>query len=342
MGTIGFNRWRMRFEAEGLDLEIPLERMQIEQFKKRVHFVDPEQPDWSVFTGNPRVLREPHLLQQVNTGDQLRAIRNRAELKRALVITAGFVAVFAILIQAGSVLVGMMVRSLAARVPPEWEQQLGDDALKQLAKHLTFVEDPKLKAQLDQAAAPLLAALPPSTPQLKFYIVEFPLPNACALPGGNVVVTTDLLALADRPEEIAGTVAHEVAHLTQKHLLRRVISASGPYLIFKMFAGDGHGLLGALGDGSQLLVRQSFSQEYELEADSVGWDYLVAAHIDPRGLADMLRKLKGVQDSRPEMQPQLQAFSSHPATEKRIQRLEAKWEKLKVKSGFIDYSVKTD
>ena len=81
-------------------------------------------------------------------------------------------------------------------------------------------------------------------------------------------------------------------------------------------------------------MRQSFSQEYELEADSVGWDYLVAAQIDPRGLTDMLRKLKMVEDTTPGAGLQMGAFSSHPATQKRILRLEKKWSKLKNKTLF--------
>jgi predicted Zn-dependent protease len=86
-----------------------------------------------------------------------------------------------------------------------------------------------------------------------------------------------------------------------------------------------------------LLVRQSFSQQYELEADDVGWKYLVKARIDPRGLADMLKKLQAEQDSMGFGQLGLGAFSSHPATAKRIHRLDAKWNKLKDKSGFITY-----
>ena len=98
----------------------------------------------------------------------------------------------------------------------------------------------------------------------------------------------------------------------------------------------GGGLLTMVGDGSSFLLHQGFSQEYELEADTVGWQYLVSAHIDPRGAINMLKKLKAYQEENHE-EPQVHAFSSHPATQKRIERLEAKWKKLPDKSGFIDF-----
>jgi len=81
-------------------------------------------------------------------------------------------------------------------------------------------------------------------------------------------------------------------------------------------------------------VRQSFSQQYELEADDVGWHSLVAARIDPRGLANMLRKLQAEWQNMLGSTPKLNAFSSHPATSKRIRRLDDKWKKLANKTGF--------
>jgi len=166
--------------------------------------------------------------------------------------------------------------------------------------------------------------------------MEEKLPNAFSLPGGHMVVTTGLMYLVDGPEELAAVMSHEIAHQTEKHIFRKIISSVGPYVIFKMFVGGG--ALRVLSDNYELLASQSFSQEYELEADSKGWDYLRAANIDPRSLIRILTKLKNEYDRLTQgVDVQFDAFKSHPGTEKRISRLEAKWKKLKKKDGFITF-----
>jgi predicted Zn-dependent protease len=189
---------------------------------------------------------------------------------------------------------------------------------------------------LDRAVKPLTDSLPQAQIPYKFYLVDDPEPNAFALPGGHVVVTKGLMELAERPEQIVGAVAHEIAHVNRKHHLREQISNLGPYIIFQLFVhGEGR-LLGVIGAGSQLLIKQSFSQEYELEADATGWDYLVKAHIDPRGSIELLKKFKAEEDRYKDLEIMPQAFSSHPGTDKRIKILESRWRKLTPKTGFID------
>lgn len=149
-----------------------------------------------------------------------------------------------------------------------------------------------------------------------------------------MIVYTGLLELVDRPEQLLGVIAHEAAHVTQKHGFRKALSAAGPFLIFGVFLGGGDGLLNMLSENSGLLIQQSFSQEYETEADDVGWQTLVNANIDPRGMTDLFLKLKGYELSRKFAAVRPQAFESHPALDKRIARLEAKWRKLPRKAGF--------
>jgi len=341
-GRIVFEGWKLRFESAQVTREIPLVRLHLERDDSEtggIAFSYPSDVEWVFHTLDESILAHSALLQQPHTRHQIQALQSGQELKRRIKIVGVFLAGFALVALVVSMLMGLMVRSLVARVPPEWEQELGDEVMADLKQKETFIHDATLETNLAWAVAPLMRAVPTNTLGYRFYLVDSRLPNAFALPGGHVVVTTRLLEISERPEEIAGVVAHEVAHVTLKHGLRKIISSAGPYLLCQLFLRGGGGLMGVLAGGSQVLVFQSFSQEYETEADDVGWDYLVAAHIDPRGLADMLSKLEREERRMHLVHLAPQALSSHPATEKRIRRLEAKWNKLKDKSGFIQYDM---
>jgi len=339
-GRIVFEGWRLRFESEGIQLEIPLVNLRIEREEsaaRGVAFYDDGQPEWVVHTPGEEILTHGSLLQQPHTRNQIRALQSGQELKRRLKMVGGFLAGFALVALLVSLLMGFMVRSLVTRIPVGWEQELGDKVLAELKEKETFITDAKMQTNLAWSVAPLMRAVPTNALGFKFYLLQSPLPNAFALPGGHVVVSTGLMDLAERPEEIAGVVAHELAHVTRKHGLRKIISSAGPYLLCRMFMQGNSGLLGMLAGGSQVMVFQSFSQEYEIEADDVGWQYLLAARIDPRGLPDMLRKLEAEEKRMRLIHLAPQALSSHPATEKRLRRFDAKWYKLKDKSEFIQY-----
>ena len=338
-GRIGFDRWHMHFESEYGTFQIPISQLQIHQGKGKgepVYFTDPGQPDLWIYTFDTRVLRLRTLLDAAQTRVQLKEMRSAGEAKRNIKITVGILVGCVVIAVVATASVRLMVRALVSRIPPKFEQDLGDKFFAELQQDETFIQDTNLQAKLDLAVTPLLASLPTNRIRFQFHIMEMPMANAFALPGGHVVVTTGMMKLVQRPEELAGAVAHEIAHVTQKHMFRQIISSMGPALLFQLFMGGQGGLVGAVGAGSQLMMTQSFSQEYELEADAVGWSYLVKAHIDPRGLTDVLRKLKEQEDK--ELAGiGIPAFNSHPATQKRILRLEEKWNKLKQKPDFIEF-----
>ena len=339
-GTITLDRTHFYFNGPSLELRIRLAQLGIimeEVEEGRIRFADELNPIWEIACEDLSILESRLLLGMAHTRYQIRAYRGKREYNRHLRLALYFVGGFAVVALLFYLAIGLMVQSLLARIPPAWEKQIGSQAMDELKQEVVFVQQPKLRAKLDWAVAPLLKSLPNGGTNYEFYLIEHPLPNAFALPGGYVVVTTSLLELADRPEEIAGVISHEVAHVTRKHGFRMIISSAGPYLIFKLFSESGSGLLGMLGSGSGLLASQSFSQEYELEADATGWQTMVNAHLDPRGLPDMLKKLQNVYESYNFSEHEFQAFSSHPPTNKRIRVLEAKWKKLKDTSNFQHY-----
>jgi len=316
-------------------LEFPLTRVQIQRLDSgELEFGDPAQPDAFVYTYDPRVLEHPALREQASTRNQVDEIRGPDEVKKRLKLVGWFLAGFCVLAFIVWIVSGLFVRVAVAQIPPSIEEQFGEKVMKEVHKQMHLFKHAQLEAKLHAAADPLVAALPPTPLGYKFYLVDEDLPNAFALPGGNVLVTRGILDLCNRPEELAGVIAHEVAHVNQKHIFRKIASQVGPYVIFQILCHDDNTMMGTFGKGSEFLIDQSFSQEIELEADAVGWDYMVKARIDPRGMTDLFIKLKEEQERRPLSDIGLAAFSSHPATAKRIHVLEQKWEKLKDKQTF--------
>jgi predicted Zn-dependent protease len=337
-GSIVVDRWQFHFQSETVTLDIPLVRLRArtgDGEDDRIYFWDSANPEWEVFTFDERVLEHPFIAASNNLREQLSNEASKRELSKRLRVLAYVVGTCLLLVWLGQLAVSAMVRSLVARIPPEIEQTMGDELIVELQDVMTFLEDSNRVANLVALAAPLTSAMGAQATNFQFYIVEEESPNAFALPGGHVVVTTGLLQASDRPEQLLGVIAHEVAHVTQKHGIRQVISSAGPFLIFRVFLG-GSGTGGMLGQASELLVQSSFSQEYETEADEEGWRALVAAKIDPRGMTETFEKLRAYEMAQEVAFDIPQAFSSHPAMEKRIARLEKKWRKLSPKDGFQD------
>jgi predicted Zn-dependent protease len=225
---------------------------------------------------------------------------------------------------------------LVARVPPQWEKKMGDDLMAEIKQTEVIVTDPKYLARLDKAVKPLLASLPTNQCQYQFYLVDNREPNAFALPGGHVIVNMGLLEFADTPDQVASAMAHEIAHVNCKHHIRHLLSSFGPAVLCELCMSTQNGFLQTLGGSSELLITRGFSQDYELEADATGWDYLVGAHINPHASIEILSKFRIEEERHSKSDFEPRAFSTHPATGKRVRILEKKWSKLKDKSAFLD------
>jgi Zn-dependent protease with chaperone function len=333
-GIIWVGQMQLQFQSEAVSLDIPLATLEVEFVNagKGIFFNDSRRPEVKIFTWDQSILRHP----AIRAHPQARAVLGRRELTRALRLTLYFAAGCALVMWLGSLAMSTMARAIAARIPMEWEQKIGAGEIEKLRIRGRLLDDSNEVAQLTALAAPLIQALPAGRRDLKFYISGDPEPNAFALPGGQVVVNAGLLQMTDQPEELLGVLAHELAHQTKRHAMRRTIAAAGPLVIFGLFLHSNSGLGNFLTMGSGLMVYQGFSQDYETEADDTGWSYLVAANIDPRGMIRAFQKLEASEGKLGLHAMAPHALQSHPATEKRIARLEKKWNHLARKSDFLD------
>ena len=302
----------------------------------RICFKDPNRPDLLIFTSDQSILKHPSMRLSGKVQAQVADTLGRREAVRALRLTLYFIVGCVVVTWFCSVSLSFMTRTIASWVPMEWEEKFGEEQIAKLRKQGRLLDDTNRIAQLTELAQPLIKVLPENRRNLKFYILDDDDPNAFALPGEHVVVHQGLLDMVDTPEELLGVLAHELAHETQRHVIRHKIAAAGSLAVFGVFIQGKKATGGLLGVGSGVLVFQGFSRGYESEADAVGWKYLVAANIDPRGMTGVFKKLKAEEDGRGFAHLMPQSLSSHPALSKRIEVLEKNWKRLDRQSGFLE------
>ena len=334
-GRIFIEPQALVFRSDATTIEIPVEHLLVElgEEEGRIYFRDKNVPGLRIFTKEESVLNARGALAD-SIRNQLSRTATRREVGRRLRILAYAVAGCFLVGWLGVFATHLMVRSLVAKVPPGWEQEFGDERIAELKSEGVLLDDSNRVARLTALVAPLMRVVPKGK-EFKFHIMQSEVPNAFALPGGHIVMNSGLLEIADN-DELVGVIAHESAHITQGHHARKLISAAGPVIVLGTFLHSRSGLMNLIGRGSELMLMQGFSQEYETEADEVGWNYLVRAGIDPRGMIGMFRKFKAEEAKEKRADKLPQAFQSHPALDKRIARLEAKWKRLPRQAGFLE------
>jgi len=156
-------------------------------------------------------------------------------------------------------------------------------------------------------------------------VLNSPVVNAFALPGGYVYVTRGLMALANSEAELAGVIGHEVGHVTERHTAKRYDRAIGTSIVGGILgAVVGGGIVNDLiGLGGQLYLT-SFSRNQEYEADLVGVRVLSRAGYDPFAQSDFLASMNAQAELHAKIVGQggrssrVDFFSTHPNTQKRV------------------------
>ncbi|MDB6017577.1 MAG: Peptidase Ste24p [Pedosphaera sp.] len=337
IGSIVCTQFTFRFESETADVEIPYNQLTFqldEDGDERICFYHAEQPEWTICTADFEILTNRAFTTNSHLRHQVNVIFGRKAWRQAAITTVAFLAIFLAVICFASWGIGQMVRASVNHISPASEKELGDTFALEFKKQVPVSKDPKLMGQLNALYAQLRRGLPDTNMAVEFHVVEMDLPNAFSLPG-HVFVTRGLFDLVDTPDEMAGVLSHELGHITEKHVFRQIISSQGPAYVLKTSLGDSHGTFATIAENSQMLLGLSFTREYEREADEAGWKCLVAANINPHGFIEVMQKFLDLETREKHAAG---IASTHPPTEARVRNLEAHWEKLKQKSGFVDLS----
>ncbi|MCM2255562.1 MAG: M48 family metallopeptidase [Vicinamibacteria bacterium] len=207
---------------------------------------------------------------------------------------------------------------VVARLPTSVDARLGQLTAEQVKATGKLVETGPAVDAVKAIGDRLLAHAPAHPHEFRFAVMEDPSLNAFAAPGGFVVVHTGLIAAADGPEEVAGVLGHEIAHVLRRHSLRQMAFELGLTALVQLAVGSADGAVAILTGTAQQLSGLSFSRDQESEADRLGLDLLQAARLPGEGLPrffDRLAKEGG---------NAVPAFlSSHPQSDERREALAA-------------------
>lgn len=214
---------------------------------------------------------------------------------------------------------------------PAEEQRLGAQVVAQLLQRGYILEDIELRHYLGQVGARLIRTTTQSPSDFRFFVIEDSGVNAFALPGGFIGINAGLITETETESELAGVMAHEIAHVTQRHIARQIQATQGmgwaalaAVLVAAIAGGDGDAISAAITGGMSALHQQrvSFTRAHELEADRIGIRTLAAANFNPDGMASFFEKMQRRSRLYGNQLPQI--LLSHPVNNTRVAEAETR------------------
>jgi Zn-dependent protease with chaperone function len=278
----------------------------------------------SLYLKDPSLIREfrsaapPELTKHLDeTAASVRRIRSR---NRTLwTVSLAVIGGLAVFLWFGT---DILVEWAVDRIPPEWEQRLGQSVYQDFLLQQKVIKEGPAVAAVQEISQRLIDRIPGNRYRFEISVVRNDVVNAFALPGGYVVVFTGLLEKAQSGEEVAGVLSHEFNHVLQRHGLERVVKQLGIVAVLSILLGDQQGLAGVMQQISVELLSLKFGRAQETEADVTGLQLLHRARIDPAGMIAFFQRLSDQEQGRVEW------LSSHPMSASRAERLKKELESL--------------
>jgi predicted Zn-dependent protease len=196
----------------------------------------------------------------------------------------------------------------------EKEVRQGREAAAEVDRQAKFVDDPMITEYVNRVGQNIVLHSDAKVP-FTIKVIDSDEVNAFALPGGFFYVNKGLILAADNEAELAGVMAHEIAHVAARHAVENQTKAGlleYAALAGSIFLGGVPGMIYQNTAGIGLLgIFMKFSRAAEEEADKLGVQYMYAAGYDPGAMATMFEKLEAKNKKKPGFVAR--AFSTHPA-----------------------------
>lgn len=210
------------------------------------------------------------------------------------------------------------------------EEEYAEALVRQMRAYEVLNEDPLISAYFADMGYRLVANSDRPDKSFTFVVVNQPVVNAFAAPGGVIALYSGLILAADDENEVAGVLAHEIAHITQQHLYRAIEKAQAMTIplalamlgLVLVGGGSGEAIQGAVmgGQAAAMQAQINFTRQHEAEADRIGIQTLSLAGYDPVGMAEFFSKMNRITRASGEGPPEY--LRTHPVTVSRIAEAE--------------------
>lgn len=209
------------------------------------------------------------------------------------------------------------------------EAQIGGAIMRDIRNSGQVVEDPLVTEYINQIGNKIAAQTNNGDYDFTFFVIKDSRINAFALPGGYIGVHTGLLEATRSEDELAGVLAHEVAHVTQRHIARAIYASSRQSILSTaimlgaVLAGAASGSSDvmqagvAVAQGTAMQQQINFTRSNEREADRIGISALAGAGFDPYGMASFFNVMSR-QTTRAPNERTPEFLMTHPVTSSRI------------------------
>ncbi|MEK7883565.1 M48 family metalloprotease [Methyloversatilis sp. NSM2] len=190
-----------------------------------------------------------------------------------------------------------------ADLPPSLERRIGESLWRDMrVRERSYINDPEINGYLNQLADRLVSKLPDSTQSFELFALRDPTLNAFAWPGGFIGAHTGLIVAAQSESELASVIAHEISHVTQRHIARlyskrgemSVIAIASLIIAALAARGNSQAAQAALvgGQAANIATQLSYTRDFEREADRIGIQMLDGAGFDTRGMAAFFERMQ--------------------------------------------------
>lgn len=211
-------------------------------------------------------------------------------------------------------------------ISPADERRMGEAFMRQIRRSLKIMDDPEISQYINSLGYQLAAHSDNQSLDFTFFVVDDPSINAFAAPGGFIGMHSGLIMATESESELASVIAHEIGHLTQRHLARRIEAANKMSLpstaafLAALLIGTQNSELGqaalAATQAGTVQAQINFTRSNEEEADRVAVPTLARAGFDPRHMPGFFERLQKISRYVGASVPEF--LRTHPVDESRI------------------------